>query len=560
MGSAISSVMSPVSSIIGGAVSPVTGAAGSVAASSVAPIVQALSNLIPKVPVADQSALQGLINHQMGISNNAGNTGYAIQNQANQTLQGVQQGLGQAQGAINTAQNTNQGGNVANSLQLLQQQAQGVGPAAQQARAMLTEGANQSIAQQHALANSGNASQMISGQKTAMDNAARITQGTANQAAQLLAQQQGAAQQVYAGAAGQQASQAAQNAALQQQQTAQQAALYGTQANAGLGYNQLSGQEAGNALTGQTNAQQITQQTMNLTGQNVAQAAGGIMGSLGGAATTIGGVLSDENTKTDIQSATNSEDPNTLNKIGSALFKGFGSLLQGEGNAITKNTLQTQNVQGDSTSKSDNPNDPNAPPNLGSALFKGFGSLLKGGGDAVTKNTVQVPSFNLIPLASDKDLKDDINSARSDDAGSQIKRGFIKGSGYSDSIDNAGSEIKRGFLNGSGYTMSSEDTKKDIGADKNNKVAKFLDKLDAVTFKYKEPDGQMGKTPGTHIGVIAQQIEKAPLGKSLILDTPEGKAIDIPSAVGTLLAAATDANDRLRDLEEYLKSKRKVKK
>ena len=70
----------------------------------------------------------------------------------------------------------------------------------------------------------------------------------------------------------------------------------------------------------------------------------------------------------------------------------------------------------------------------------------------------------------------------------------------------------------------------------------------------------MGRTPGEHLGVIAQQIEKAPGGKSMVVNTPTGKGIDVPSAVGTLLAAAAETHDRVKDLEELFKSKIKSKK
>jgi hypothetical protein len=70
----------------------------------------------------------------------------------------------------------------------------------------------------------------------------------------------------------------------------------------------------------------------------------------------------------------------------------------------------------------------------------------------------------------------------------------------------------------------------------------------------------MGKTPGEHIGVIAQQIEKAPGGKSMIVETPEGKGIDLASAVGTLLAAAAESHNRVQELEDLFKSKMEKRK
>lgn len=406
MGSAVSAVTNTISSPLGvygtigsatgiipsTGIGDISGIAGQQIGDTLGGLAQGIVSAIPDVPVADQTQVQNRINAAQNISDNAvGNSAFQ-QQQANALQNQTQQAYNNASGAISNAQyqNQGQGSNVNNAIGLVGQTAAGGGPAQQAARAQLQEGTDQAIRTQQALANSGNLSQQISGQKTAMDNAAQLTQQNANQAAMLQAQMAANAQQAYTGAAGQQASQAAANAGLQQNQTAQQAGLYNTAQNAANNYLGQANTAQGNALNGQTTALGIQQQALGQTGQNKAMAVGGVLSATGAAAP--------------------------------------------------------------------------------------------------------------LALASDKDLKKDI-----------------------------------------------KDGKKPI--------SDFLEAIDPVSFKYKEPTGDMGKTSGEHLGIIAQQIEKAPGGESMVIETPKGKAIDLASAVGTLMAAASETHNRVKELEDLFKSK-----
>jgi hypothetical protein len=65
----------------------------------------------------------------------------------------------------------------------------------------------------------------------------------------------------------------------------------------------------------------------------------------------------------------------------------------------------------------------------------------------------------------------------------------------------------------------------------------MLDALKPVKFKYKDPKAE-GAAPGQRYGVIAQDLEKTPMGKSIVVTMPDGhKGIDTGQAVGVLLAA-----------------------
>lgn len=183
------------------------------------------------------------------------------------------------------------------------------------------------------------------------------------------------------------------------------------------------------------------------------------------------------------------------------------------------------------------------------------GGLLNGGGAAMGA------------MMSDEDTKTNIHSdraSRSKGVSDYFKNENKKpeaapttstplssyGDGDDDAQMKARKDIKSGF-------MSDENTKKDVKQD--SMLHAFLDKLNPVTYEYKEPTGEMGKTPGTHMGIIAQDVEKAPGGESMVIETPKGKAIDMASAMGMLMSAATDAHDRVSSLEELFKSKKKGK-
>lgn len=402
---------------MGSAVSAVTGALGGIGSTAGglagAPIQGLTQGMTPQIKAADQGKLNDQIaalqSQQGGYNNNYNNA------------------TGQVQSANGTTQD---------ALHLLQTQANGTAPSA--AQGMLQQGTDQAIATQQAMANSGNLSQMIGGQKTAMDNAANLTQQSANQASQLRANQQATGQANYAAAA---------NANL------------GTNVNNALGQGNLATGAATNAGNLAAGGLGVSQGINTGNAQNQVGMTGGLMNGAGAAAM----MMSDEDTKQNIQSDRSSRS------------KGISNYFKKE----------------------------NAPAKEESA-----------------------PSHS----ASVSDYGDESPSQKK---ARQIKEGF----------------------------MSDEDTKTEIkqGKGRDSLLHKFLEKLESVTYEYKEPDGEMGKTPGTHMGIIAQDVEKAPGGKSMVIETPEGKAIDMASAMGMLMSAAADAHDRVSSLEELFKSKKKGK-
>lgn len=106
--------------------------------------------------------------------------------------------------------------------------------------------------------------------------------------------------------------------------------------------------------------------------------------------------------------------------------------------------------------------------------------------------------------------------------------------------------------------MSDKRAKTDVKAS-NDAVKEFLSKVQAKSYEYKNPD-MPGAAEGRRYGVMAQDLEKTPMGKSLVKDTPNGKMIDTVQGFGALLAAAGELNKRLVALEEQMKSGKKKEK
>lgn len=87
----------------------------------------------------------------------------------------------------------------------------------------------------------------------------------------------------------------------------------------------------------------------------------------------------------------------------------------------------------------------------------------------------------------------------------------------------------------------------------------FLDALKAQSYEYKNPN-QPGAAPGRHMGVMAQDLEKAgPVGKSMVMNTPNGKVVNYGQGFGAILAAQADLNERLRQIEDTFGPKKPKK-
>ncbi len=112
----------------------------------------------------------------------------------------------------------------------------------------------------------------------------------------------------------------------------------------------------------------------------------------------------------------------------------------------------------------------------------------------------------------------------------KAKGGFIQGVG--------------GAIGSIGKLFSDERLKANIApADKD--VRGFLNALKAYSFDYKD-EKHGGKE---NLGVMAQDLEKSRLGKKIVMELPEGKALDVKRFVSALGAAAAHLNQRVATLE-----------
>ena len=77
-------------------------------------------------------------------------------------------------------------------------------------------------------------------------------------------------------------------------------------------------------------------------------------------------------------------------------------------------------------------------------------------------------------------------------------------------------------------------------------IQELLD-LPAHEYEYKEPrkDGH-----GKHVSLMAQDLERTVLGKSMVSETPRGKQVNYGKAFGALLAGMTQLNRRVKTLEK----------
>jgi hypothetical protein len=92
--------------------------------------------------------------------------------------------------------------------------------------------------------------------------------------------------------------------------------------------------------------------------------------------------------------------------------------------------------------------------------------------------------------------------------------------------------------------MASYDRKGDGGDDD---VSRLLDNL--VAYKYKYKPGEPGTVPGERYGIMAQDLEKSPMGASIVVEDGGRKKIDAAQAVGVLLAAMARMNQRVKKVE-----------
>lgn len=110
-----------------------------------------------------------------------------------------------------------------------------------------------------------------------------------------------------------------------------------------------------------------------------------------------------------------------------------------------------------------------------------------------------------------------------------------------------------GYGNGlnTGIVTSDETAKTNIEP-AGYQVQSFLDTIKAHSYEYKDASNGVGR----FVGPMAQELEKTDIGKSAVIDTPQGKKVDTGRLNMIQLAALSDLHQRMKTMEQkYLKLK-----
>jgi Chaperone of endosialidase len=98
---------------------------------------------------------------------------------------------------------------------------------------------------------------------------------------------------------------------------------------------------------------------------------------------------------------------------------------------------------------------------------------------------------------------------------------------------------------GAGAAMSDEKEKKDVEDDDEYQTQSFLDALKAKSFEYKDKSNGVGR----FTGVMAQDLEKNPIGKQAVVETPKGKVVDYARLASVMLAGQVLQNEQIKQLK-----------
>lgn len=98
---------------------------------------------------------------------------------------------------------------------------------------------------------------------------------------------------------------------------------------------------------------------------------------------------------------------------------------------------------------------------------------------------------------------------------------------------------------GTAAAAASDERGKENIESSNGKAIDLIEHLKGKLYEYKDDSNG----PGLHIGIMAQDLEKTPLGRSMVFEENGMKKVDYGKGFGAVLAAMTEINDKLKDLE-----------
>lgn len=132
--------------------------------------------------------------------------------------------------------------------------------------------------------------------------------------------------------------------------------------------------------------------------------------------------------------------------------------------------------------------------------------------------------------------------------------GNAKAAGIASQRDPLGAALGQvanaGINAGVAKLMCDEDMKRDIESISDEQIDAFLNKLNPAQFDYVEDAIEQGAPEDRTTGVMAQDMQKSKIGKTLVSENAHGtKVVDVPKTVGALLAATASINRRLNKVE-----------
>jgi hypothetical protein len=98
------------------------------------------------------------------------------------------------------------------------------------------------------------------------------------------------------------------------------------------------------------------------------------------------------------------------------------------------------------------------------------------------------------------------------------------------------------------HMMGLHEQRKEMESKGKTSTEDFMSSLRPQEYEYK-PDRASSDGSKPHVGVMAQDLEKTPVGASAVMDTPEGKMVDTRQLSTMLAAAVGDLHQRLSAIE-----------
>jgi hypothetical protein len=100
--------------------------------------------------------------------------------------------------------------------------------------------------------------------------------------------------------------------------------------------------------------------------------------------------------------------------------------------------------------------------------------------------------------------------------------------------------------------------KDDAGSsDKSSELDSFLDSLHPYSYRYKDPSMEPTREPtgGRYLGVMAQNLEKSPVGPQIVKEGPRGKELEQGALLSALAAGTGELHERLSNIEAMMRKK-----